>query len=121
MFSSCVRRIMRFPPPSSDVTNRYSISYLSINPSRSRKNSVGIANRLRVEQPGFDFWQRQEIFLFSMESRPALKPTQSPIQWVLWALSPEIKQQWRDIEHSTPSSAEVKKDGAITPLPHIPP
>jgi hypothetical protein len=30
-----------------------------------------------------------EIFLFYETSTPALGPIQSPIQWVLWAVSPE--------------------------------
>jgi hypothetical protein len=34
------------------------------------------------EEYGFDSPQGQEIFLFSVTSRPALEPTQAPIQWV---------------------------------------
>jgi hypothetical protein len=37
----------------------------------------------KTVRPGFDFWQRQENFLFSTVSRPDLGPTQPPIQWVL--------------------------------------
>jgi hypothetical protein len=33
-------------------------------------------------------------------------------------LSPGIKRQVRDINHSPPSSAEVKNCGSITPLSH---
>jgi hypothetical protein len=35
----------------------------------------------------------QEIFLFFMSSRPALGPTQPPIQWVPGALSAGVKRQ----------------------------
>jgi hypothetical protein len=35
------------------------------------------------EVSGFGSQQRQEIFLFSITFRPALGPTQPPIQWVL--------------------------------------
>jgi hypothetical protein len=35
----------------------------------------------------FESWQGQEIFPFSIASRPALGPAQSPIQWVPGALS----------------------------------
>jgi hypothetical protein len=42
-------------------------------------------------------------------SRPALEPTQPPIQWVLGALSLEIKRPGREADHSPPSSAEVKE------------
>jgi len=38
----------------------------------------------------------------------ALRPTQSPIQWVLEALSPEVKWLRHEVDHSSPSSAEVK-------------
>jgi len=40
--------------------------------------------------------------------RPALAPTQSPIQWVPGALSLELKQPGREADHSPPSSTEVK-------------
>jgi hypothetical protein len=47
------------------------------------------------------------IFLFTNASRPALGPTQPPVQWVPGALSLGIKQPGREAEHSPPSSAEV--------------
>jgi hypothetical protein len=61
---------------------------------------------------GFDSRQRQDIFLFSTASRPALGPT----QWVPEAVSPVVKRQWREADHSPPSSAEVKnvKNSYIT-------
>jgi hypothetical protein len=49
------------------------------------------------------------IFLFTTAStRPALGPTQPPIQWVPGALSLGVKRPRREAEHSPPSSAEVK-------------
>jgi hypothetical protein len=48
----------------------------------------------------------------STASRPALGPIQPPIQWVL---SPAVKRQGREADHSPPSSAKVKNGGAITP------
>jgi hypothetical protein len=36
------------------------------------------------------------------------------------ALSPGLKRQEREAEHSLPSSAEVKNVGAIPPLPYVP-
>jgi hypothetical protein len=47
--------------------------------------------------------------IFSMSSRPALGPTQRPIQWVPGALSPGVKRQGREADDSQPTSAEVKK------------
>jgi hypothetical protein len=55
---------------------------------------------------------------FSIMSRPASGPTQSPIQWVPGAVSLGVKRLGRDADHSAPSSAEVKNGGVITPLPH---
>jgi hypothetical protein len=42
-------------------------------------------------------------------SRPALGSTQPPIQWVLVALSPGVKQPGCEVDYSPPTSAEVKK------------
>jgi hypothetical protein len=73
---------------------------------------------LRVRGPGFGFRHGQEIFfLYSAAFRPALGPTQPPIQWVPEALSLEVKRLKREADHSPTSSADVKNDGAIPPLP----
>jgi hypothetical protein len=48
------------------------------------------------------------IFLFTIASRTALGPTQSPIQWIPGAISLGIKLPGREADHSPPSSAEVK-------------
>jgi hypothetical protein len=70
----------------------------------------------RAGRPGFDSRRRQEIFLFSA-SRPALGPTQPPIEWVLGALPSVVNQPGLEVDHSPPSSADVKKGVAIPPLP----
>jgi hypothetical protein len=49
------------------------------------------------------------VFIFSTSSRPALGSTQPPIQWVLRARSPEVKQPGSETDYSPPTSAEVKK------------
>jgi hypothetical protein len=69
----------------------------------SRDIVVGIATGYGVRVP-----VGSRIF-FSTSSRPALGFTQSPIQWVLGALSPGIKRPGREADHSPPDSAEVKK------------
>jgi hypothetical protein len=46
-------------------------------------------------------------FHFAIASRPALGPTQPPIQWVQGALSPGIKWPGHEVDHSPTSSAEV--------------
>jgi hypothetical protein len=50
-------------------------------------------------------------------SRPALGPTQPPIQWIPGNLFPGLKRGERETDHSLPSSAEVKNVGAIPQLP----
>jgi hypothetical protein len=51
----------------------------------------------------------ENFFHFPISFRPALGPTQSPIQWVPGALSPGVKQPGLEADHSPPSSAEVKE------------
>jgi hypothetical protein len=45
------------------------------------------------EELGFGSWKKQEIFLFFITSRPAVEPTQPPIQWVPGAVSLGVNQQ----------------------------
>jgi hypothetical protein len=44
-------------------------------------------------------------------------PNQSPMQWLPSVLSPRVKRQGHEADHSPPSSAEVDNGGAIHPLP----
>jgi hypothetical protein len=58
---------------------------------------------------GFDSWQRQNLFLFGIASKPVRWPTQPPIQSVTGALSlGEIKRPGREVYHSSSSSAYVE-------------
>jgi hypothetical protein len=72
---------------------------------------------LWAEQPRFDYRQEQHIVLYCTGSRPALGPTQPPIQWVPVAFSPRVKRPGSGADHSHPSSAEVKNDEAVPPHP----
>jgi hypothetical protein len=54
---------------------------------------------------------------YSTSSRPALGSTQSPIKCAPGALSPGIKRQGREADHSTPASSEVKKMWIYTTSP----
>jgi hypothetical protein len=45
---------------------------------------------------------------FVTQSRPALEPTQPPVQWITRAFTPGLKQSGREADHSPPSSVEVK-------------
>ena len=46
-----------------------------------RDSAVGTPLRCGLHGPGFETSQDQEIFLFFKTSRPALWPTQPPVQW----------------------------------------
>jgi hypothetical protein len=62
-------------------------------------------------QSGFDSRRGQRIFPLASVSRPALGPTQPPVQWVPGVLSPGVKaRQGPDADHSPPSSAEVENE-----------
>jgi hypothetical protein len=51
------------------------------------------------------------FFPLTSVSRPALGPTQPPVQWVPGVLSPGVKAlPGRDADHSPPSSTEVVKE-----------
>jgi hypothetical protein len=56
-------------------------------------------------------------FLFSRSSRTALRSTQPPIQRVPGALSPGVKRPGREVDHSPPTSAELKKMWIYTTTP----
>jgi hypothetical protein len=57
----------------------------------------------------FDPRRGQRIFPLTSVSRPALGPTQPPVQWVPRVLSPGGKARpGRDADHSPPSSDEVE-------------
>jgi hypothetical protein len=56
-------------------------------------------------------------FLFSTLSRPTVGSTETPIQWVPGALSPEVKRPVRKADQSPPTSGEVKKMWIYTSTP----
>jgi hypothetical protein len=57
---------------------------------------------------GVGFPAKARDYLHYTVSRPALGPTQHPIQWILGALSLGVKRQGHEADHSPPSIAEVK-------------
>jgi hypothetical protein len=81
---------------------------------RCQDSIVGIATVLWVRRPSSRSSSpgRVKNFLFSKSSRPALEPTQPPIQWVPGALSPGC-----EADHSPPASVEVKKMWIYTSTP----
>jgi hypothetical protein len=73
-----------------------------------RYSSVSIVTRLWAGQSEFDSRQGLGIFLFATASRPALRSTQPPIQWVPRVLSPGVKGPGREADYSPQYSTEVK-------------
>jgi hypothetical protein len=66
-------------------------------------------------RPGFDSLQGQEFSLVhSIQTGSGVHPASYP-----GALSPGVERPGSEADHSPPSSAEVKKGGAIPPLPHV--
>jgi hypothetical protein len=63
----------------------------------SWNSSDSVATRLRAERLQFDLWQGLGNFLFATASRPALVPTEPPIQWIPGALPPGVKWQTQNI------------------------
>jgi len=59
------------------------------------------------------------FFLFTTAFRPALGPTQPPIQWTQEALIPGVKRPGREADHSHPYNAEVKPSWSYTSTPPI--
>jgi len=61
-----------------------------------------------------------DFFLFVTVSGPALWRTQSPIQWISWSVTPEIKWPGHEADHSPTSSTEVKNAWSYTSIrPYI--
>jgi hypothetical protein len=70
-----------------------------------------------LDDRGLESRQGLGIFLFTTAFRPALGPTQPPIQCVPGVLFLGIKHLGREADHSTPSSAEVKNAWIYTSTP----
>jgi hypothetical protein len=70
-----------------------------------------------LDDRGFESWQGLGIFLFTITSRTALRPSQPPIQWVPGDLSLRVKWPEGKTDHSPPSSAEVKNAWRYTSTP----
>jgi hypothetical protein len=87
---------------------------------KSQDSSVGMATGYGLGGWG-SISSRGWTFLYSTTTRPALGPTQPPIQWLPGVLSPGVKRPEREAHHSRSSSTEVKNSGAVLSLPHTPP
>jgi hypothetical protein len=103
---------------SSSLCSVYCLSDTSANVALvSCDSSVSVVTRLWAGQTGFDSQQGQGVLIFAIASRPALGPTQPPIQWVPGALLPGAKRPWREADHSLHLVPRSRMYGAIPPLP----
>jgi len=62
-----------------------------------------------MDDRGFESRQGLGIFLFTTASKPAMGPTQPPIQWVTATPSLGLKRPGREADRSPPSNAEIKE------------
>jgi hypothetical protein len=85
----------------------------------SHSSAVGIATGYGLDYIGVGVQVPVQFkhFNFSISSWLAVGPIQPPIQWVPGALSPGVKRQGREADHSPPTSAEVKKTWIYTSTP----
>jgi hypothetical protein len=77
----------------------------------SRDSVVGVATGYGLDDRGVGVRVQVESrnFPFSTSSRPALGPTQPPIQWTPGALSPGVKRPGIETDYSPQTGVEVKK------------
>jgi hypothetical protein len=76
---------------------------------KSRASSVGIATDYGLDDRMIRVRIPRGAVLFDTASRPALRPTEPPIQWVPGALFLGVNRPGREADHSPPYSAEVKE------------
>ena len=80
-----------------------------------RDSSVGKANRCGLKCPGIEFrWRRD----FPHLSRPALGPTQPPIQWVA-GLSWGVNSPWCGVDHPSLLAPGLKKEYSYISTPRL--
>jgi hypothetical protein len=81
-------------------------------PHGSRGSLVGIATDYGLGDRGVGIRVPVGSRIFSTSSRPAMRPTQPPIQWV-----PGLKGPGHEADHSFPTIAEVKETWIYTTTP----
>jgi hypothetical protein len=71
----------------------------------SRNSATGIATELRAGRPRgrSSSADKVKMSLLCTSPRPILGPTQPPTQWVPGAISPSVKGQGREADHSPPN------------------
>jgi hypothetical protein len=121
--SSCVLLAAAYPASfETSLTKRSSVAAKQFFPfiysAKSQDSVVGIATGYELDDRGVGVRVPVGSRIFSSPCRPdRLRHTQPPIQWVREALSPGVKRQEGEADHSAPASAEVKKMWICTSTP----
>jgi hypothetical protein len=106
---------LHFPTCLHDLVLKFLFICLTL---ESRDSAVGIAtDKLDDQGVGVRVPVGGKHFHFSMSSRPALGSTQPPIQWIPGPLFLGVERPGREADHSSPTSAEVKKTWVYTSTP----
>jgi hypothetical protein len=74
-----------------------------------RDSLVGITTGYGLDDRGVGVRVPVGSRMFSTSSRPALEPTQPPIQWLPGVLSPVVKRPVPEADHSPQTCTEFKK------------
>jgi hypothetical protein len=94
------------------------MSIVTLNKKESHSSVVSTATAYGLDDWGVRVRSSMvKNYHFSISTRSALGSTQPPIQWVLGALLQGLKQQGHDVDHSPPTSTEVKETWIITSTP----
>jgi hypothetical protein len=104
--------IIQFSPISYD--------FISHQSKYSPEHPVSLYSSLNIrDQVSHPYKSYTYIDIFAVTSRPALWPTQPPVQWVPCAVSLGAKWQGREADHSPLSSPEVKNDRSMPLSPYM--
>jgi hypothetical protein len=87
--------------------------------SGSKLPSMGATRKKKIilDVRGVGFPGRLKNFLLSTSLKPPLMLTQLSIQWVSESFSLGVKLPGREADHSSPTTAEVKKMWVYTSTP----
>jgi hypothetical protein len=90
---------------------KYQLTYTRLHDiTRSRESVVSLATSYRLNGREVGVLISVGCRIFSKSSRSVLRSIQPPIQLIPGALSPGVKRPSREVDHSPPTSAEVKKN-----------